>query len=284
MNLRALLLRVAPRSLYIRVLLAATVAFFLIPGCQLLPGNRPPPLMPWEMQMHPIETNWAKYDEDVPVVIAGVPEDLPRSYVIPGLLAPGDQGSQSSGAAWAAGYAAFSHAQRHKRGQADYICSPAAIFNRLNRGRNQAISILASLRLLEKSGCPNEKYMPYREADYVYQPGRLAQEDALRYRVRGYGRVDYQDIDQMKAHLYQESVVILRLRISENFVHHRGSEWRVPAGQEVGSQTLVVVGYDDHRGVFILQNSLGGEWGEYGRTAIPYGWFVRLAEKAYILW
>ncbi|MCR9143524.1 MAG: C1 family peptidase [bacterium] len=258
--------------------------FFSLAMCQMLPGQRKPPLMPWEVQMHPIETNWAKYDESVPIVIASVAEDMPVSHTIPGLLAPGDQGSQSSGAAWAVGYAAFSHAQRHRRGQADYICSPAAIFNRLNRGRNQAVSILATLQLLEQSGCPHEKYMPYRENDYVYQPGRLALEDAERYRVSGYGRVDYQDLEQVKAHIYQGSVVILRLRISENFVNHRGREWRVPAGQEVGSQTLAIVGYDEARGVFILQNSAGGEWGEYGRTAIPYHWFIRLAEKAYILW
>lgn len=283
MYLRDIGLRVVSHFMF-RVLLIPAGMFFCFAQCQILFGSGQPPLVPWEVQMHPIETNWAEYDESVPIVIASVPENIPNRHIIPGLLAPRDQGSQSSGAAWATGYAAFSYVQRHKRGQADYVCSPASIFNQLNRGKNQAISILATLRLLEESGCPHEKYMPYRVNDYVYKPGHLAEEDAARYRVRGYGRVDYQDIEQMKAHLLQDSIIILRMRISENFVYHKGREWRVPAGQEVGSQTLAVVGYDESRGVFILQNSAGGEWGEYGRTAVPYKWFIRLAEKAYILW
>lgn len=252
--------------------------------CQALITPAEPPLSPWELQMYPVETNWSDYEEGVPMVIASLPEDAPAEFVLSGVLAPGDQGSHSSGTAWAVGHAAFSHLVRTKRGQTDYVCSPAFIFNSLNRERNQAISILSALQLLEQQGCPHEKHMPYRLDDYVYKPGRLAQEDAARYRVNGFGRVDFQDHDQMKAHLLQGSLVILRMRISENFVNHKGREWRVPAGKEVGSQTLVVVGYDESRGVYIVQNSVGGTWGEYGRTGVPFSWFIRLAEKAYVLW
>lgn len=274
---------------YLHVLLLCFTA--LLTGCAQFSGKFPsglwqsaPPLAPWELQMFPIETNWAAYDEEIPVVLAGLPEVVPGSHTLPKVLAPGDQGSQSSGVAWAAGYSAFSYLQRQKGSDPEYICAPAAIFNRLNRGRNQAISILSALRYLQHHGCPHEKYMPYREADYVYQPGALAREDAENYRARGFGRVDFQDSEQIKAHLLQGSVVIVRMRISENFVKHQGPVWRVPAGREVGSQALALIGYDDARSVYIVQNSAGGEWGTYGRTGIPYEWFMRLAEKAYVVW
>ena len=269
------------------------VAFFAFAfiGCALGGENSANPLqretpaiVQWEIQQFPIDPAWSKKDLELPMVLAGLPEELPEYFVLEGLLAPGDQGLQASSTAWAAGYTANSYLQRKTNGRKDYVCSAAFIYNQLNKQNNESVSILDSLRLLKKQGCPNERYMPYQPRNYAYQPGSRAREDAERYTIQGFGRVDFIDEAQVKAHLLQNRIVIVRLRVSQNFIKLKDDIWRNPAGHMLGARTVALVGYDDRKRVFLMQNSAGGRWGSYGRAGIPYDWFIRLAARAYVIW
>ena len=238
----------------------------------------------WELQQWGIAPEWSEPEEQVPFVLAGLPSDAPERFVLPGMLAPGDQLGQASGTAWAVGYAATTYLFRTKRNQHDYECAPAFIYNQLNERADRGIEIIEAAELVKRMGCPRENLMPYQAADYVSRPTAAALADAREHRIRGYGRVDFVDLNQIRAHLLQGSVVIVTLRISENFIGLRENVWENPAGRQRGRHTLAVIGYDNAQGAFIVQNSAGGRWGSYGRAAIPYVWFVRLAQKAYVVW
>ncbi len=260
----------------------------LTSACSVFPDGDPRgpahrAMQEWELQQYPVRPGWSERDVHVPLAIAGLPDEIPPSFVLPSLPAAGDQGAQASGTAWAVG-TAHTYLQRTKYGKGSYICSPAFVYNMLNQRRNVGVTILESAELLYDRGCPDEKYMPYREHDYVYRPGTGAVQDAGRHTIRGFGRVDFTDLDQVKAHLLQGSVVVVNMRISENFITHKGDVWVRPSGARAGLQTVAVVGYDDRSGVFMIQNSVGGSWGRYGRTNVPYTWFLRLVRTAYVIW
>lgn len=272
---------------FLPVILAAAAVW--IPSCSAFSdrdprGPGPQAMQAWELQEFPMRAGWSERDLSVPLAIAGLPDEVPPSYVLPSLPAAGDQGRQASGTAWAVGYTAQTYLQRTKYGKRSYVCAPAFVYNMVNQRRNVGVTILESAELLYERGCPDEKYMPYRADDYVYRPGTGAVQDAGRHTIRGFGRVDFTDLDQVKAHLLQGSVVVVNMRISENFVTHKGPIWARPSGAVAGLQTVAVVGYDERSGVFTIQNSVGGAWGQYGRTNVPYVWFLRLVRTAYVIW
>jgi hypothetical protein len=124
--------------------------------------------------------------------------------------------------------------------------------------------------------------MPFNEKDFFRKPGPDALQNADAFRVRGYSRIDFRDFDQVHAHLLQGSVLIVSMKITENFVDLREPLW-TPAGKFVAIHTVGVIGYDITRQEVLIQNSAGGTWGHFGTARMPWIWFQRLTEKAFVL-
>ncbi len=234
-----------------------------------------------EMKPRP---EWSDADRTIPMVLAGIPEFPPEKFLLTNLPPVGNQGKQASGTAWAVGYTAASYYFRTLHNRKKYLCSPAFLYNQLNRGEDQGIEIYETLRLLRSSGCPDQKLMPYAEKDYLRRPGPAAFLGAGNYVIQGFGRVDFTDINQLRAHLLQNKVVMATVRITLNFLELEDRVWKNPAGPPVGRHTVAVVGYDHTRERVIIQNSVGEDWGDDGFAEIPYEWFIRLTAQAYVLW
>ena len=238
----------------------------------------------WDPGAFQPEAVWTKAEVHIPLLLAGLPADAPQEFTLPNLVQPGNQGVQTSSAAWATGYLAHSYLYRSNYKELDYTCSPAFIYNQLVYGQDSGIELLDALEFLNDSGCAHIVHMPYRDRDYLHRPTPRALENAAQHPLKGFARVDYTDINQIRAHLLNRRVVVVTMMISENFLNLEEPIWEQPAGQAAGRHSLGVVGYDDANQVLILQNSVGGEWGADGRVAIPYHWFTRLTQKAYILY
>lgn len=230
------------------------------------------------------EPTWSAAEKAVPLVLAGIPEFPPLQFRLDDLPPVGNQGRQASGTAWATGYTAASYAIRSQQGRKDYRCSPAFLYNQLNSGEDRGIEIFDALRLLSSGGCPDLKLMPYAEKDYLRRPGPMAFLSAGNYVIKGFGRVDFTDINQVRAHLLQKKVVIATMRITSNFLQLDERVWEKPAGPPVGRHTVAVIGYDHKRERVIIQNSAGEDWGDDGIAEVPYEWFIRLTGQAYVLW
>ena len=229
-----------------------------------------------------IRQSWGIAGKKVPILLAGIPKSTPEKYIINSLPPIGNQGKQLSGTAWASGYAAMS-SYFHQRGKIYYICSPAFVYNLLNQN-DTGIEILRALQLLKSTGCAEEKYMPYNHRSHTSKPGDDAIKNAINHRIMGYGRVDYTDVDQVRAHLLQNSVVIVILRITRSFLLLKGKAWATPEGFYVGRHSVAVIGYDNIKKEFIIQNSAGKKWGKNGYARIPYAWFVRMVGQAFVIW
>ncbi len=242
-------------------------------------NNKPADATPAEV---PIRPAWTAEDLAIPMVLAGLPDKMPDVFLIPNLPEVGQQGPQASGTAWAISIAVTAY--RRKLGAGNYQCSPAFIYNQANNGKDQGIEILHGVQLVAHAGCADIRQMPYREFDYQSRPDAKSLTAAGAHAVRGYGRADFTDPTQVRAHLLQGSVVIATMRTTENFVALEDEVWDVPKGQETGRHTVAVVGFDNKRGVFIIENSAGPKWGKKGFAAIPYVWFVRMVGQAYVVW
>ena len=239
----------------------------------------------WRLSQFKVQPDWTEKDRRVPFILASVSQNLPISHRLKNLPPVGNQGSQASGTAWALGYFAATYVyKQNKKEKKGYLCSPAFVYNSLNRGVDKGIELVDGLELLKKHGCPNEKYMPYNAADPAYKPSSRARRDAGNYRIHNFGRVDYTDLDQVRSYLLQNRPIIITLMISENFIKLEEAVWQQPEGQFRGIHSLALVGYDDEKRIFYLLNSVGSAWGKDGLSAIPYSWFIRLTKQAYTLW
>lgn len=238
----------------------------------------------WVLTDFTPEARWSDRELQTPLLLASPPERTPPIFLLPQVPDAGDQGRQANGAAWSAGYVAATYYQRTRKNRNDYVCSPAYVYNRLNQGENRGIEVIDALQLLQLTGCPDQKFMPYDPADFVRQPTMEALQDAARHRIAGFARIDFLDPEQVKAHLLQGSVVIATLRVTSGFMTAKDAVWGGPVGQDWYLQSVAVVGYDDAQRYFLIQNSMGPAWARFGRIGVPYDWFVRLTERAYVLW
>lgn len=271
-----------------RFILTAVI-FLILPACVTVDEEGRPVGKPkdqdaeWSLNKTQPGPFWSERDLEVPEVYAGLPQTIPEIYRLPYLPPVGDQGSRLSGTAWAAGYTAMTVLER-KQKIIGYICSPAFLYNVLNNGRDQGIETIDAVLLLKNSGCSDIDLMPYDEKYYKRQPSANAMESAKRHKAKGFGRVDSSDIDQVKAHLLQGSVVIATIFTTENFIKLDEKYWKVPKGRATGKQTVAVVGYNDKDNTFQIMNSAGENWGNGGFAFIPYRWFRRVVIQAYVIW
>lgn len=249
-------------------------------ACSILQPARSLSLRTLDPGAFPIEASYTPDERAVPVLFATTPPEVPPTFQLSHLPPAGDQGKQASGAAWAVGYLAHSRAFRKQ--EPDYTCSPSFLYNTANGGKDQGIPAMAALEILKEKGCAPLSLMPYNERDFYRRPGGSALQAAQRYRIRGFARVDYADIEQIRGHLLQGSVIIVTMKVTESFVGLKDPEW-IPAGDFVGVQSLGVVGYDITHDQVILQNSSGGEWGKFGLARLSLTWFQRLTEKAFVI-
>lgn len=237
----------------------------------------------WTIGQFNINTSWNDQDRKYPLVFSSMPAQSPVKYILRPLPSVGNQGAQASGTAWTVALASsyMFHVKRNIQG---YYCSPSFLYNTLNQGQDAGIDLHKALNLFVGTGCPREQLMKYNPNDYTAQPSPEILKNAMNYKLAGFGRVDFSDINQVKGHLLQNSVVMTTMEVFENFLDLSTDVWKIPAGARIGRHSICVVGYDDQKKAFLIQNSAGTDWGQKGMAWIPYDWFIRLTVSAYVLW
>lgn len=238
----------------------------------------------WLLKEYEIKPDWNTKDREVSFFLASLPSVVPATFTISDLPSAGDQRAQASGTAWACGYLAMTVIQR-RAGNTDYLCSPSFLYNSLNNGRDQGIAIVDTLEFLLRRGCPTWQTMPYLANDFRIGPHARAREEARKYLAKQYARIEFRDLDQIRAHILQNRAIVISMLVSKNFAALKGtSVWKMPIGFPAGRQTMVVIGYDDRSSQVLIMNSLGKQWGLNGIIRVPYSWFLRLTKKAFALW
>jgi hypothetical protein len=220
--------------------------------------------------------------------------DMPSHVDLSPLLPPpGNQGQQSSCVAWATAYALRSY-EAHVRDRAPLVhadgsidslrvFSPAFVYNQINNGRDAGSAFPDALDLLKAKGAAPLGLMPYSQNDFTSLPNSDATNAASRYRIAFWRQINVNDTIDIKSQLNAGYPVVIGATIDEGFDRGgKGFVWNHISGKQLGGHAMVIVGYDDDRGAFRVQNSWGRDWGDGGYYWLDYGFFGRVVNEAYV--
>lgn len=150
------------------------------------------------------------------------------------------------------------------------------------------------IKVLAKLGAPPETLWPYTEAKFAVKPPAKAFRAALSHKILSYRRVT-QSLSQLKGALALGFPVVFGFTVYESFESDAVARTGVvplprPTERAVGGHAALVVGYNDAKQVFLVQNSWGVDWGRKGFCTLPYAylasrdlacdfWTLRLVEE-----
>nr|WP_246627882.1 C1 family peptidase [Paenibacillus oenotherae] len=133
-------------------------------------------------------------------------------------------------------------------------------------------SISVAMRVLQHNGVCEESFWPYKACE-TSSPGAGADENAGKYRIKAYARLD--SLDTMKRSLLVNGPFVIGVTVYENWRNPEvGATGKIPmpSGRIVGGHALCVVGYNDHTGMLKFKNSWSTSWGDGGFGYLPYSY------------
>ena len=98
-------------------------------------------------------------------------------------------------------------------------------------------------------------------------PTQAELQRSANYKIKGWKRINAKSLDLVKAALNQNIAVIFAMRPGPKFFAMRGDVIYKDAEEPGRGHAMVLVGYDDAKQAFRVQNSVGSNWGNEG-----YGW------------
>ena len=171
---------------------------------------------------------------------------------------------------------------RLKQGLADFVPSRLFIYynERALEGTVQSdagAAIRDGIKTVAAQGdCPESEW-PYVPARFADKPPASCYAAALQYRAVSYRRVSH-DLNQMKGCLAEGYPFVFGISIYWNYPQFsKTGTIPMPGHADPAHQghTMMAVGYDDRRRVFLIRNSHGTGWGRHGYGTIPYEYLVR---------
>ncbi len=227
--------------------------------------------------------------------------NLPTSYDLSINTPPvGNQGNQSSCVAWAVAYAARSYFNKVAKNvsykatngslNTESLFSPAFLYNQVKLGGCDGGSqVSTTLELLKTTGVCTLKEMAYVDNDCSTQPTADQRQKAAAYKIRDWGRINI-SATVIRKYLYFDSPVIIAARVDDNFVQLKQKDssgeysWQeYNPSTVVGGHAMVIVGYDDTRKAFKVQNSWTDRWANKGFIWLSYDILPKAVFEAYVM-
>ncbi|MCB1156999.1 MAG: hypothetical protein KDK45_05800, partial [Leptospiraceae bacterium] len=115
-------------------------------------------------------------------------------------------------------------------------------------------------------------------------PSSSLQLEAQKHRLTDFSRVRYNEPESIKSELLDKNAVVAGILVDEGFLNHRGNEViRETKGKFIGAHALAIVGFDDTKKAFKIQNSWSESWGDKGYAYLDYKYFAKICRSAYSL-
>ena len=211
---------------------------------------------------------------------------IPAAYQIPNNT-PGNQGGEGSCVAWATAYAALSSLEHNYGGQMpfpDATRSPEYVYNQI-KVRQQCSSgayVTTGLNLLVNQGVCSWTEMPYTDVSCNTQPSATQKTAASTHKATSWSAINKADIAGLKGILAVNVPVVIAVTVDGTFDALSASNpiWKAHGGRVRGGHAICVVGYDDSKNAFKVQNSWGSTWCSSGYFYIDYGFFAQQTNGA----
>lgn len=150
-------------------------------------------------------------------------------------------------------------------------------YNRLAINRVNVDSgayIRDSIKTVSKQGAPLESLWPYMVQRFKIKPNAIAINDALKRRVTLYERITSHEgcIDALN----NGFPVIIGFYVYSSFISRDVSKTGyMPYPDKnkeslLGGHAVLLVGYNNKQGIYIVRNSWGSRWGDKGYFYMPY--------------
>lgn len=134
------------------------------------------------------------------------------------------------------------------------------------------------IKVVAKSGAPAESTWPYDISRFTRRPSARAYLEAKAHRAVEYAS-PAQTFDAMRGTLASGRPIVIGFTVYESFESASVAAtglvpmpgWRE---QVLGGHAVLIVGYDDMAGRWIVRNSWGTGWGDGGYFHMPYAYFT----------
>lgn len=217
-----------------------------------------------------------------------------------GILPPiGDQGAQGSCTAWATGYGLASYVAGRAQGwtslsTTNHQASPSFLYPRAGArwvadygGKwacGDGTAILCALNVLKDTGCSSLAVVPY---DVTGASGGCNANnpttDAANFKIDSYASVTYAQRTSVQSQLAGGNPVVFGASVYNNFAYWSSSAvYTAASGSLLGGHAMLVVGYDDTKQAYRVQNSWGPWWGDSGYIWMGYSVFESTTNTAFV--
>jgi C1A family cysteine protease len=131
---------------------------------------------------------------------------------------------------------------------------------------------------VKKNGICSEPLWPYIEKKFAIEPPTECDINAINYKIKNYVIIprDKNLITNIKRCINNKLSVLIAVAIYDSFVSFDTSRTgliQIPNFKKerlIGGHQMCIIGYDDIRQLFIVQNSWGTKWGDKGFCYVPY--------------
>ena len=115
-------------------------------------------------------------------------------------------------------------------------------------------------------------------------PNTAELQEAAKFRIKGWSKIDARKIEEVKAQLARGVPVVFSMRPNSQFVQFKGNTvFDFPGSMSGSGHAMIAIGYDDTRKAIRMQNSWGRTFGEGGYAWLGYDFWVRNTEVGYVI-
>ena len=208
---------------------------------------------------------------------------IPSSYSIPNTPPILNQGQEGSCVAFATAYAAASTLEHNFKGITNPR-SPEYVYNQIKlSGCPNGTYISRGLNLIKDQGVCSWNEMPYTDVECSTQPNTTQKSAASTHKFTTWATIDKTNINNVKTLLSMNLPIIIAVTVDGSFDNLSSANnwiWKSHSGAVRGGHAICVVGYDDAKQAFKVQNSWGTSWGDHGFFWINYAFFAKTTNGA----
>jgi C1A family cysteine protease len=220
-----------------------------------------------------------------PVVIP--PVVLPASITLqmPPVVNQGSEGACVAFAlAYARGYEVYKRTGATSYSQSVNILSPEYIFNQIKTTENCLSSaLITGLNFIRDNGTCTWASMPYTWMGCSLQPTPAQTAEAANFRIISYSSILASDVSAIKTMLANKRPLVCQVVPDNEFTNATtGFHWKIFTSP-VGVHAVTIVGYDDSKSAFLMQNSWGTSWGTAGYCWIDYNLMKTVSSNLFVM-